>query len=92
MSNLIFEDGEKYAIIAFSNVRVDDSLSQEIQLSSEFWVTRSLPVNLDSHWRQWIGSIQADSLEKAGLLLISKGPSRDPELLDSWFAQIKRRF
>jgi hypothetical protein len=82
MSNLIFEDGEKYAIIALSNVKVDESLPQEVQLSSEFWVTRSLPVNLDSHWRQWIGSIQADKLEKARLLLISKGPSKAPEVLD----------
>jgi hypothetical protein len=82
MSGLRFIKDEKYGLIALPNIRIDDSLPKEVQLAHDLWVTRSLPLAIDSHWRQWIGSIQADLLEKANLFLIAKGPSRDPEIID----------
>jgi hypothetical protein len=82
MSNFRIEESEKYAIIALPNLRVANSLPPEVHLTPEFWIVRSLPVNLDSHWRQWIGSLQVDALKNASLFLISKGPSKAPDILD----------
>jgi hypothetical protein len=82
MAKLNFADGEKYGLIAVPNTKVAEALPQELHIASDLWVTRSLPIALDSHWQKWLGTILAERIEKASLYLIAKGPSRAPEVLD----------
>lgn len=83
MPQLEFAVSDKYGLIALANIRLEETVPSEIELAPNLWITRSLPIALDSHWREWVGSIEAERLEKAALFLVAKGASRTPELLDN---------
>jgi hypothetical protein len=49
------------------------------------------PFGLARHWKEWIGSVKAEKLEKANLFLMSKGSSTNPEVLDGENDRYKAR-
>src|SRR5439155_5164329 len=53
------------------------------QLSDGTWVMPSVPVPDLGIWKEWIGSIRMERLEKANLVLFVEEPSGNPEILDA---------
>jgi len=74
-------ENEKFGIIAVSDAFVEN-MTNEVELSDGTWVTSSLPFEVDDNWRTWIGSIQAEHIEKSNLFIITKAPSESPKVLD----------
>jgi hypothetical protein len=76
-------DGEKYAIIALPRLPLDgQNVPQSMELAPGLSFARRFPFDLEPHWREWIGTVRADQLTKASLILIAKSPSVTPDVLD----------
>jgi len=73
---------EKYALIAMPRMLSRCDVADELQIETDLWIKRSLPFGIAEHWREWIGSIATDELEKANLFLLTKGSSAEPATLD----------
>ncbi|HEX9391929.1 MAG TPA: hypothetical protein VF928_11510 [Usitatibacteraceae bacterium] len=76
-------NNEKFAIIALPQLWIDSpNLSQAKALGNGLGFYRQMPFSLESHWREWIGTTQADQIAKAQLFLIAKCASNTPAILD----------
>lgn len=75
--------GHKYGAVALQVFPIEDDIPNEIEIGPGVWVTRMLPFGLPDHWKEWIGSLQADALKKCKLFIVCTGASRAPEILDS---------
>ena len=71
--------GEKYALIALD-------AATEIRDALDLGDGRvALPrgaFDLPSHWKEWLGTLKAEAVERAHLKLIAKAPSTRPGVLD----------
>jgi hypothetical protein len=79
----IVKPGEKYALVVLPEAVVDDRLPRLGEVDDNLWFSREPPLDLSSRWIEWIGTVQADKVKKANLILMSKGPSKNPEILDA---------
>jgi hypothetical protein len=43
------------------------------------------------HWREWLGTIQTEAVERSNLTLLCKMPSKTPAVLDTESEILKRR-
>lgn len=82
MTNFVVEPREKYALIAIPQAFVDDGIPDEQHVAPDLWVARKLPFPLDDLWTRWIGTIQTEEFEESNLVLLTKGPSANPEVVD----------
>lgn len=76
-----FQNGSKFALQTFNNVYVDLPASG-FRLSDGTWAMPRVPVPDLGVWKEWIGSIGMDRLEKANLVLFVEEPYGNPEVLD----------
>jgi len=83
------KDGEKYALIGL-NVKLEEDIPFE-QLSASHWVIGGGGFHIPAEWREWLGSIRADEVSDVDLLLISKMPSKTPDILDAENQLLTRR-
>jgi len=74
--------GDKYAIMALPGCWIADDLPEELQLADELWASRRLPITVDEHWKDWLGSLMIDRLEETRLFLLTSSPSASPAILD----------
>ncbi|EEF27717.1 conserved hypothetical protein [Ricinus communis] len=75
--------GEKYALIALPRIPLDAAnLPDDIELAPGLWFAQKLPFGLERHWREWIGTVRADQIAKAQLVLLAKCPSTTTNILD----------
>lgn len=83
MINSQIADGEKYALVAVPRLPLDwRNMPQAMELSPGLGFFRRLPFTPEQHWREWIGTVRADQLAKASLILIAKSSSNNPKVLD----------
>lgn len=76
-------DDEKYAIIALPRLPLDlVNLPEETELVHGLGYAQKLPFSLAQHWQEWIGTVRAEQLAKAQLILIATTPSNSPGVLD----------
>ncbi len=75
-------ENEKFGIVALS-IGFTENVTREVALSNDTWVTSSLAIEVDDNSRTWIGTIQADQIEKSNLFIITKALSESPKILDS---------
>jgi hypothetical protein len=78
-------DGEKYHRPQCENHRPD----RDGRASASFFVLANTKFNIPAHWREWLGSIRADEVERSDLFLISK-PSK-PYVLDNENQRLQER-
>jgi hypothetical protein len=71
----------KFALLTFNNVYVDFP-SAAFRLSDGTWAMPGVPVPDLGIWKEWIGSIRIEQLQKANLVLFVEEPSANPEILD----------
>src|SRR6267143_6960813 len=83
--------GEKFACIAFENLAIDDSLSMPVSLSEGLWTLPEHPFDLDNRWRDWIGKIRADQVDRCNFFLLTVKASTRPEDLDDENEMLRRR-
>ena len=77
--NLPVALGEKYGLIALdAATEVDEPLD----LGAGFFAIPRGAVQLSDYWKEWIGSIQTDAIERAGLVLLAKRTSDHPDVID----------
>jgi hypothetical protein len=77
------EDGEKYALVALSQLPFDfRDLPDGMEVGTGLWIAPRLPFTLEQHWREWIGSVRTEHLMQAQLILVSKNPSTAPGNFD----------
>jgi len=74
-------ENEKFGIVSVSDAFVEN-MTHDVALSDDTWVTSSLPFEVDDNWRTWLGSIQAEHIEKSNLFIIATAPSESPKVLD----------
>lgn len=81
MSTFELLDREKFAVLAIENVATNVQ-DWEGQLSDGTWILTKAPLEVDSRWQEWVGSIRVEQLKRANLVLVRKSPSTNPGLLD----------
>jgi|CXWL01.1.fsa_nt_gi hypothetical protein len=75
--------GDKFSCIAFENLAIDDSLSKPLSLGDGLWTLPTHPFNLDKRWREWIGKIKADKVDRCNFFLLAAKESLRPDVLDA---------
>jgi len=76
-----FQKKSKFALLTVNDVHTDLP-SVAFQLSDGTWVMPGVPVPNLGIWKEWIGSIRAERLSRANLVLFVEEPSQNPEIVD----------
>jgi hypothetical protein len=78
--SLPVSEGEKFALVAVH--WASPNLSQPLDLGDGFFAADPQAIVLAPHWREWIGSLKSDSINRASILLGAKMASKRPGVLD----------
>lgn len=73
-------EGEKFSLIGLQ-VATDSSVADG-PIAEGLEAYTSLKLEFDGHWREWLGSIRLEDIEACTLILVSRGKSRAPGILD----------
>jgi hypothetical protein len=71
--------GSKFALLAVENVYADLP-HKDTQLSDGTWVLQRIPVEIETHWMEWIGSLRAGQILGANVVLLRTVNSANPLL------------
>jgi hypothetical protein len=82
MDSFFLELNEKYGLVVLPSILISDDLPNDYQISSDLWISRTAPFGIPQHWKDWIGSLNIESIEKASLFLLTKKHSEHPDILD----------
>jgi hypothetical protein len=74
--------GHKFAFVALDNAGTERGLVGEVGLGEGTWAVLGPPVNLPKHWQEWLGSVQAEHLNRATLTIVATRPSNAVRVLD----------
>ena len=93
MTEVQFAAQEKFAFVAIENVYTDFPNDKEYKhrLSDGTLICARVPVTIDAHWKQWIGTIRLERLERSNLIMIVSEGSVNPQLLDEHHQKLKKR-
>jgi hypothetical protein len=93
MAELQFTGQGKFALVAVENVYTafPDDQDYKHQLSDGTWICARVPVTIDTHWKEWIGTIRLERLENSNLIMIVSEGSANPQLLDEHHEKLKKR-
>ena len=83
--------GEKFACIAFEKLPIDDSISDPLSLGDGLWTLPKHPFSLDQHWREWIGKIKAQKMDRCNFFFLATIGSERPEVLDGETQMLQQR-
>src|SRR5712692_850194 len=87
--NLPLNDGEKYALIAVDG---SSEINQVIDLGEGFFALPGGGFRLPEHWREWVGSVEAEQIEgRTGLLLLAKRASDRPRVINDENEHLQKR-
>lgn len=79
MAGLALSLGQKFAMLMIENVYAEVP-EQDHQLSDGTWVLNRVPVEIETHWVKWIGTLRADKMTRANLVLLRALTSKNPTL------------
>jgi hypothetical protein len=77
--NFHFQDSSKFTLVA---LHVHTTIGTEFQLADGTWVLPGVPVPDMGVWTHWIGSIRAEQLRRANLILLAQKLSDNPMVVD----------
>src|SRR5262245_43336216 len=72
----------KFAAIFLSRCTVGTGIVDHVEIAPGVRVSTSLGVDLQKHWRDWLGSLAVSEMTGDGLLLYVTASSRTPGVLD----------
>ena len=81
--NIIFNVGEKFAIISLKGIDIADNMPAQLTLPNNYFASTKLPIQLDKHWKEWLGTILTKKIEKSRLHIGTKLNPNTPELLNN---------
>jgi hypothetical protein len=90
-SHTWIKEGEKFALIGLEVKLERDVQIPFTELAPDHWVMANVRFPMPALWREWLGTIRADELKDYNLFLISKMPSKRPEVLDAENQILTRR-
>jgi hypothetical protein len=61
---------QSFSMLAIANVHAN--INEDTQLSDGTWVLSSVPLTLEEHWTKWIGTLRAEKLRDANLVLLTQ--------------------
>jgi len=63
-------------------VNVHSDVGETLQLSDRTWVFPQMLFDVENNWKEWIGSIRAEALQRSNLVLLRRVSSKNPQILD----------
>jgi len=90
MGSFGFHEGEKFGVLAIESVYSTIPEDAAVQLSDGTWVHTRLPVEIGSHWREWIGTLRLERLQNSNVILFRSESSTNPQILDGQHQQLGR--
>src|SRR5437867_6010769 len=82
MPKFTLKEKEKLAILAIENACADLPENCDEQLSGGRWVLGRIPVDIETLWKEWLGSIRLDKIHESNVVLVRATPSANPRVLD----------
>ena len=83
----------KFALVAVNNVYTELPADEDCKhkLSDGTWICAQVPLIIDPHWKEWIGKIRLEQLEKSNLIMIVSEVSANPQSLDEVHEKLNKR-
>jgi len=81
--------GDKFAAISLRRASVE--IDKPMALPGDLVVMPAAPVQFDETWEKWLGSIQAEAISKANLVILATAPSTRAEVLDQENSDLEQR-
>jgi hypothetical protein len=75
--------GARFACWFFGNAEIDDELGDDTPIADDVYISRRLDVDVKSRWREWLGSLAMDEVEKGGLVLYVTAPASSEAALEA---------
>src|SRR5438876_935280 len=82
MPKFAIDEGSKFAILTIEDVYADLPPTCEGRLSDGTWVLGCIPVDVEALWKEWLGSIRWDKIQKSNVVLVRTMSSANPRILD----------
>ena len=82
MGRLELGEGNKFSLLLIENVYSALPSDGEDQLSDGTWVLTRVPLAIEAHWKEWIGSVRFEKLKEANIVLLRSEAGKDPQILD----------
>ena len=80
--------GHKFSCVALANAGVARELRTAIDLGDELWVLFEPPFELEGHWREWLGTVRAEYLSRANLVVLAHHASATAEANQGEYAHL----
>lgn len=80
--------GDKYALIVLD---AGTEIREQVDLGNGLLALPRGAFELPPHWKEWLGTIRTESVERAHLKLIATAPSASPAVLDAENQHLQRR-
>src|SRR5487761_582357 len=90
MGSFGFHEGEKFGVLAIEGAYSTIPEDAAVQLSDGTWVHTHLPLEIGSHWREWIGTLRLERLQNSNAILFRSESSTNPQILDGQHQQLGR--
>ena len=84
------EIGEKFSCLTFTGFSVADVFPGQLRLAGGTWALRGLPVGLEAHWREWLGSVRTNEIQQSNFFLCKSAASPNPGVLDDENQELTR--
>lgn len=83
--------GHKFAFVALDNAGVAREMQGEIQLGPGICIAFGAPLDLQDHWREWLGSLQVEQLGRSNLTILATAASNNVRILDAENQSLRER-
>jgi hypothetical protein len=82
-------DNEKYALIGL-RVKIEGDVPFA-EVGPGLWVWTGHRLAIPAHWRDWLGTIRTEEIERCTLVLLAKAPTKNPHGLDGENQVLQRK-
>ncbi len=79
MSLAALTANQKFGLLAIENVYADLPKA-DFRLADGTWVLQRIPVEIEAHWVEWIGTIRAGKMLQGNVVLLKSLDSASPEI------------
>src|SRR5229473_1582925 len=63
-------DGDKFAVLALGNIRLDLTAGWTGQLSDRTWILTKVPVEFGEDWKEWLGTVRTERVKRSNLVFV----------------------
>jgi hypothetical protein len=91
VSRFQFPQQAKFALVAFTNVCTNLPNEHIQQLAYGTWVCQKLPISIEAHWKEWLGTLRLEELERSNLFIIKSAESVNPHVLDDEHTALEKQ-